>query len=65
MDDAPPEAALWPVEMPQSSEIARLMGADEAYPLAELAHKTKNAVTIAVQDRPGQKHTQPAKTLAK
>ena len=50
MDDAPPEAALWHGEMPQRSEIAHLIGADKAYPLVELTHKTNGAVTIAVQD---------------
>ena len=50
MDDAPPEASLWQGEMPKRAEIAATIGADKAYPLAELANKTPNAATIAVQD---------------
>ncbi|MGK7952931.1 MAG: aminopeptidase P family protein [Xenococcaceae cyanobacterium] len=50
MDDAPPEASLWHGEMPKRDEIAAAIGADRAYPLAELAIHTDNAATVAVQD---------------
>ncbi len=50
IDNPPPQATLWHGEMPQRDEIAGAIGADCAYPLAELANKTTNAATIAVQD---------------
>ncbi len=50
MDDAPPEASLWHGEELTRSQIATIIGADRAYPLTELASKTANTVTIAVQD---------------
>lgn len=50
LDDASPESALWHGEMPKRDEIAAKMGADAAYPLAELASRTANAATVAVQD---------------
>ncbi len=50
IDNPPPQASLWHGEMPLRDEIANIIGADCAYPLAELATKTTNAATIAVQD---------------
>ena len=50
MDDPPPEASLWHGETPKLAEIAAVIGAERAYPLSELASKTNNATTIAVQD---------------
>lgn len=50
MDDAPPGSALWHGEMPKRAEIAQLIGADAAFPLAELESRAAGAATIAVQD---------------
>ena len=50
MDDPPAEATLWHGVTPQSSEVGTAIGADEVYPLAELAGKAAEAATIAVQD---------------
>lgn len=50
LDDAPPASALWHGEMPKREEIAELIGADAAYPLAELEKRAVGAATIAVQD---------------
>jgi Xaa-Pro aminopeptidase len=50
LDDASPESALWHGEMPKRDDIATMIGADAAYPFAELASRTANAATIAVQD---------------
>jgi Xaa-Pro aminopeptidase len=50
VDEAEPDGALWHGAMPKREEIAAAMGADAAYPLADLASKTANAATIAVQD---------------
>ncbi|MBD2579933.1 aminopeptidase P family protein [Oscillatoria sp. FACHB-1406] len=50
VDDPEPGSALWHGEMPNREEIARSMGADAAYPLAELESRTGDAATIAVQD---------------
>jgi Xaa-Pro aminopeptidase len=50
IDDAPAEATLWYGETSTREEIATIIGADEAYPKAELATKTANAATVAVQD---------------
>ncbi|MGK7895905.1 MAG: aminopeptidase P family protein [Xenococcus sp. (in: cyanobacteria)] len=43
-------ASLWHGELPTRDKIAELIGADQAYPLAELPAKTQNAATIPVQD---------------
>ncbi|MEM9541896.1 MAG: aminopeptidase P family protein [Cyanobacteria bacterium P01_E01_bin.42] len=49
--DNPPEAsALWHGEQGDRDEIADRMGADAAYPLAELSDRAKDAASIAVQD---------------
>ena len=50
IDNPPPQATLWHGEMPQRDTIADLIGANDAYPLAELAGKANGAATIAVQD---------------
>lgn len=49
-DDPDPAIALWHGEMPKRHEIARLIGADAAFPLAELESRTADAATVAVQD---------------
>ncbi|MGD2181870.1 aminopeptidase P N-terminal domain-containing protein [Lusitaniella coriacea] len=47
-DEAPPESALWHGEMPARSDLARTIGADAAYPLADLAFHCEDAATIPV-----------------
>lgn len=54
MDDAPPGSALWHGEMPKREEIAQMIGADAAFPMAELKSRAGEAATIAVQDYPTQ-----------
>jgi Xaa-Pro aminopeptidase len=50
MDNPKPEAALWHGEMPTCEEIAQMIGADAARPMAELDSFVEGAATIAVQD---------------
>ena len=50
LDEAPPSSTLWHGEMPKRAEIAELIGADAAFPMAELKSRAKGAATIAVQD---------------
>ncbi|MEG4066216.1 aminopeptidase P family protein [Microcoleus sp. Pol11C2] len=57
LDDTPASSTLWHGEMPKRAAIAELIGADGAFPMAELkarsssrAPLTTNAATIAVQD---------------
>lgn len=50
MDDPQPNHALWHGEMPTREEIAQLIGADTARPMAELESWVEGAATIAVQD---------------
>ena len=50
LDDAPASSTLWHGEMPKRAEIAELIGADAAFPMAQLKSRTTNAATIAVQD---------------
>jgi Xaa-Pro aminopeptidase len=50
MDNPPPQATLWHGETVSREEIAVIIGAHAAYPLAELSGKTAQAATIAVQD---------------
>ncbi|BAZ39795.1 peptidase M24 [Calothrix sp. NIES-4101] len=50
LDEATPSSALWHGETPKRDEIAAQIGADAAYPMAELASKIDGAATIAVQD---------------
>ena len=50
MDDPPPQATLWHGETLRREEIAKIIGAEQHYPLAELTSKTKDAATVAVQD---------------
>ena len=51
MDNPPASATLWHGEMMTREEISSKIGADSAYPLAELPPKTKDAATIPIQDR--------------
>ena len=50
IDNPAPSSALWHGEMPLRDEIAELIGADEAYPIAELESHLEGVATIAVQD---------------
>ncbi|NJK67072.1 MAG: aminopeptidase P family protein [Microcoleus sp. CSU_2_2] len=50
LDDAPLSSTLWHGEMPKRAEIAELIGADAAFPMAELKSRAKGAATVAVQD---------------
>ncbi|MDZ8054854.1 MAG: aminopeptidase P family protein [Aulosira sp. ZfuVER01] len=50
MDDPQPSSALWHGEMPKREEIAQIIGADAAKPMAELESAIADAATIAVQD---------------
>ena len=50
MDNPPSEAILWHGVTADSTEIGLAIGADRVYPWGELATKTTNAATIAVQD---------------
>lgn len=50
LDDPEPESILWYGEMPKREEIARTLGADADYPMAELESRARDAATIAVQD---------------
>ncbi|MEG4031038.1 MULTISPECIES: aminopeptidase P family protein [unclassified Microcoleus] len=50
LDDAPASSTLWHGEMPKRAEIAELIGADAAFPMAALKSRSTNAATIAVQD---------------
>jgi len=50
MDEASAESTLWHGEMPQREEIAQIIGADAAFPLAELSARATGAATIALQN---------------
>ena len=50
MDDPEPSSALWHGEMPYRQDVAVNIGADRAYPMAELESRLEGAATIAVQD---------------
>lgn len=50
IDDPKPSSALWHGVTPSRDEIALQIGADAAYPMAELAYRVEGAATIAVQD---------------
>ena len=50
MDNPPPEATLWHGAAPDRDEIGATIGADRVYPFTELANKTTDAATIAIQD---------------
>ncbi len=50
IDDAPPSSTLWHGEMPKRAEIAELIGADAAFPIADLKSRGMGAATIAIQD---------------
>ncbi|MEO1428228.1 MAG: aminopeptidase P family protein [Cyanobacteria bacterium J06632_19] len=50
MDNPSPSSTLWHGEMPSRDRIAEQIGADEAYPMAELESHLQDVATIAVQD---------------
>ncbi len=50
MDDPKPNSALWHGEMPRREEIAQMIGADAAKPMAELSSWVEGAATITAQD---------------
>lgn len=50
MEESTPEDALWHGETPKRVELAAAIGADAAYPLSELQHRTAGATTIPVQN---------------
>ncbi|MEC4819148.1 MAG: aminopeptidase P family protein [Scytonema sp. PMC 1069.18] len=50
MDDPTPDSVLWHGEMLHCQEIAEMIGADAARPMAELQLWTEGAATIAAQD---------------
>jgi Xaa-Pro aminopeptidase len=50
MDDATPASLLWHGQSPSRDEIAAQIGADAAYPLAQLPAFVAQAATIPVQD---------------
>jgi Xaa-Pro aminopeptidase len=50
IDDPKPGNALWHGEVPKRDRIAAEIGADAAYPMAELPERLVGAATIAVQD---------------
>jgi Xaa-Pro aminopeptidase len=49
VDEAPPESTLWHGQMPTREELATHIGADAAYPFAELSGYAANAATVPVQ----------------
>jgi len=49
-DDPPPSSILWHGQTPNRGELARMMGADAAFPLTELSPRAQGAATIAVQN---------------
>lgn len=51
VDESAPEDALWHGAMPQRDDLAQWMGADAAFPLADLKTRVVGAVTIPVQDQ--------------
>ena len=50
IDNPPPESTLWHGAAPSRDEIGAAIGAERVYPLTELANKTEDAATIAIQD---------------
>jgi Xaa-Pro aminopeptidase len=50
MDDATPSDILWHGASPTREQVAAQIGADAAFPLADLQSRAENAATIAVQD---------------
>jgi Xaa-Pro aminopeptidase len=50
IDEPTANNALWHGETPKRDEIAAQIGADAAYPMAELALKIADAATVAVQN---------------
>ncbi|MEO0456415.1 MAG: aminopeptidase P family protein [Cyanobacteria bacterium P01_A01_bin.114] len=50
LDEATPAQALWHGPSPSRAEVAQTIGADAAFPLAELPHHITAAATLPVQD---------------
>jgi len=50
MEESTPEDALWHGETPKRDDLAAAIGADAAYPLSELQHRTASATTIPAQN---------------
>ena len=50
MDDASPDSALWHGEVPKREEIAKAIGADGVFAIAQLKSRSAGAATISVQD---------------
>ncbi|WP_008312147.1 aminopeptidase P family protein [Leptolyngbya sp. PCC 6406] len=50
LDEASPSAALWHGPTPSREDLAATLGADAAYPLAELPRFASGVATLAVQD---------------
>jgi Xaa-Pro aminopeptidase len=50
IDNPPPGATLWHGVTLSRDDISEMIGADRAYPYAELGGKTAGAATIAIQD---------------
>ncbi len=48
MDDASPASALWHGESPSRTTIAQQIGANAAYPLAELATRVSDCATVSI-----------------
>ena len=49
-DDTTPEEALWHGPTPSREELAQQIGADETYPLSELANRAVGVATLGEQD---------------
>ncbi|MGK7921153.1 MAG: aminopeptidase P family protein [Trichodesmium sp.] len=50
MDNPPPSNLLWHGEIPSRDRLAEIIGADAAFPMAELKFHAANAATISVQN---------------
>ncbi len=51
MDEASPASALWHGASPTRDDVAEMIGANDARPLADLLAQSDHAATIAVQDQ--------------
>ncbi len=49
IDEPHPSSALWHGEMPKREEIAQIIGADAAFPMAELASRSAGAATLSTE----------------
>ncbi len=50
LDESTPDDALWHGPTPTREEVARQIGADQAYPLSELANFAQGAATLGERD---------------